>query len=65
MVEIEGTPQSLILGRVKGMYVDDLVSERDAKGRLKVHAERVDPIARLGAGEYLSFGEIHRRVRPA
>lgn len=63
--EIGGTPQSLILGRVKGVYVDDLVSERDAKGRLKVHAERVDPIGRLGAGEYVSFGEIHRRTRPA
>jgi flavin reductase (DIM6/NTAB) family NADH-FMN oxidoreductase RutF len=62
--EIGGTPQSLILGRVKGVYVDDAVTERDAKGRLKIHAERVDPIGRLGAGEYVSFGDIHRRARP-
>ena len=63
--EIGGTPQSLILGLVKGVYVDDAITSRDAKGRLKVHAERLNPIGRLGAGEFMIFGEVRRLARPA
>ena len=62
--EIGGLPQSLILGRVKGVYVDDQVTSRDAKGRLKIHADRIDPIARLGADEYMYCGELTRLRRP-
>lgn len=58
-------PQSLILGRVSGVYVDDAVVETDEKGRTKIMAERVDPVARLGASEYVSFGEKIRLQRPA
>ncbi len=63
--EVGGTPQSLILGRVKGVYIDDAVTVKDAKGRVKVDAERVDPLARLGASEYMTFGRIEHRTRPA
>ena len=63
--EIGGVPQSLILGRVKSVYLDDAVVGEDAKGRRKIMAERVDPIARLGGIEYMLFGEITSRVRPA
>lgn len=62
--EIGGTPQALILGRVRAIYVDDGVIEKDAKGRTRVLAERVDPLGRLGAGEYVSFGEIITVPRP-
>jgi flavin reductase (DIM6/NTAB) family NADH-FMN oxidoreductase RutF len=63
--EIGDLPQSLILGRVAGVWVADEVAGRDDRGRLKVHADRLDPIGRLGAGEYVTFGEIRRLRRPA
>ncbi len=62
--EIGGVPQSLILGLVRGVYVDDAVTSEDDKGRLKIRAERVDPLARLGASEFMTFGGIETRVRP-
>ena len=63
--EIGATPQALILGRVNQIYVDDSIVEQDAKGRLKVHADRFDPVSRLGASEYMSAGEVLVRRRPA
>ena len=62
--EIGGTPQSLILGRVRSIYVDDAVLRRDDRGRTRVAAEKVDPLGRLGADEYVTFGEILRIRRP-
>lgn len=62
--EIGNARQALILGRVTGIYIDDSVVERDAKGRLKVHADRLEPIGRLGAAEYMTFGEIVHLARP-
>ncbi len=62
--EIGAGPQALILGRVNTVYVDDAVCSRDAKGRLKVHADRINPIGRLGAGEYVTFGKIRCLARP-
>jgi len=43
---------------------DELVSE-DAKGRLKVDAAKLDPIGRLGGGEYVTAGEVIYIERPA
>jgi len=63
--EIGGVPQSLILGLVKGLYVDDAITSKDDRGRVKIHADRMDPVARLGASEYMTFGQIERRARPA
>jgi flavin reductase (DIM6/NTAB) family NADH-FMN oxidoreductase RutF len=51
-------PQALIFGRINSIYVDDAVCGVDAKGRFKVHADKLDPLARLGIGEYSSFGEV-------
>jgi flavin reductase (DIM6/NTAB) family NADH-FMN oxidoreductase RutF len=62
--EIGGVPQSLILGLVKGVYIDDSITSEDEKGRLKIHADRMDPLARLGASEFMTFGRIRTRVRP-
>jgi flavin reductase (DIM6/NTAB) family NADH-FMN oxidoreductase RutF len=63
--KIGGVPQSLILGRISGIHLDDGVVELDDKGRTKVNAERVDPLGRLGASEYVSFGEKIRLSRPS
>jgi flavin reductase (DIM6/NTAB) family NADH-FMN oxidoreductase RutF len=62
--EIGGTPQSLIFGQVRAIYVDDSVVSQDPKGRIKVAAEKVDPLGRLGVDEYVTFGEILRVRRP-
>ena len=57
-------PQSLIFGRVRSLYVDDDVVSKDGEGRLKIHAEKIDPLGRLGASEYVTFGEILSIPRP-
>jgi flavin reductase (DIM6/NTAB) family NADH-FMN oxidoreductase RutF len=62
--EIGGTPQSLILGLVKSIYVDDSVTRRDERGRVRVDARSVDPLGRLGPDEYASLGELIRVARP-
>lgn len=62
--EIGNSGQSLIFGEIKQIYIDDEVAARDAKGRLKVDTSRLDPIARLGASEYMGCGEVINLKRP-
>ena len=62
--ELGSTPQSIIYGRVNHIYIDDDITSVNEKGRLKVHADKLEPIARLGADEYMSFGDIIRMNRP-
>ncbi|MCZ7598659.1 MAG: flavin reductase family protein [Gammaproteobacteria bacterium] len=61
---VGATPQSLVLGQVERIFVDDSVVGEDGKGRAKVLAEKIRPLGRLGPNEYVTFGEIVRRVRP-
>jgi flavin reductase (DIM6/NTAB) family NADH-FMN oxidoreductase RutF len=56
--------QSLIFGEIKSIYIDDQCVEITDKGRLKIYADRIQPLARLGAGEYVSFGDILEAKRP-
>ena len=37
----------------------------DSKGRLKVMADKLDPIGRLGGGEYVMAGDVVTVARPA
>ena len=62
--ELGSTPQSIIYGKVNRIYIDDDITSINEKGRLKVHADKLEPIARLGADEYMSFGEIISLARP-
>jgi flavin reductase (DIM6/NTAB) family NADH-FMN oxidoreductase RutF len=62
--ELGSTPQSIIYGKVRHIYIDDAITSTSEKGRLKVHADRLDPVSRLGADEYMSLGEIIRLARP-
>jgi len=57
--------QDFIFGRVTDLYVDDQVVGKDAKGRIKIMADKVDPLGRLGGGEYVTFGEVLTVERPA
>jgi flavin reductase (DIM6/NTAB) family NADH-FMN oxidoreductase RutF len=63
--EIGGARQSLILGRVRRVFVDDAVTTVDDRGRLRVDAAKVNPIARLGPDQYLAGGEVLRVPRLA
>jgi len=56
--------QSLVFGEIEAIYLDDQCAEITDKGRLKVFADRVEPLSRLGAGEYASFGKILVAKRP-
>ncbi len=47
------------------LYLEDSVVGSDAKGRMKVLADKVDPIGRLGGGEYLLAGELISIERPS
>ncbi len=62
--ELGSTPQSIIYGKVNHIYVADEITSTSEKGRLKVHADRFEPISRLGANEYMSFGEVISLARP-
>lgn len=64
VIQLGGTPQNLVLGQVHRIFVDDAVVGEDAKGRTKIHADRIRPVGRLGASEYVTFGEILRKARP-
>ncbi|MEM7292281.1 MAG: flavin reductase family protein [Pseudomonadota bacterium] len=62
--EIGNNKTSLIFGRVNALYVADEVVAEDAKGRRVYAAEKIDPIGRLGGGEYTTFGEKIYIPRP-
>mgnify|MGYP000402385380 FL=1 len=62
--ELGDVPQSLIFIEVKQVYISDKVADIDEKQRIKVHADRIKPLARLGGGEYATINEPFNVVRP-
>jgi flavin reductase (DIM6/NTAB) family NADH-FMN oxidoreductase RutF len=62
--EIGPGKQSLIIGRVKQIYIDDGIIDTTVAGRIKVDAAKLDPIARLGGSEYAMLSEVVRLQRP-
>jgi len=57
--------QAIVFATLSSVYIDDAVADTDAKGRLKVNAEAVDAIGRLGGGEYITAGKVITVERPA
>ena len=57
-------PQTLVFAEIETIYVADDVVVKDAKGRDKIQSDLIKPLARLGAAEYASFGEIIEQQRP-
>ncbi len=57
--------QKLVFGEVRSVYVSDDCVRVNDQGRIKILADRVEPLSRLGAGEYATFGEILQAKRPA
>ena len=61
---VGNSKQSLVFAEIKSIYVADDCVEITNKGRTRILAERIRPLARLGAGEYATFGEILNAKRP-
>jgi len=57
--------QAIIFATLKHLYAADEVVGKDAKGRMCINAVDVDPIGRLGGGEYFGAGELIYFERPA
>lgn len=55
--------QSMILGRVVSLYLDDAIVDTGAQ-RLSILADKIDPIARLGGDDYACLGAILTVPRP-
>jgi len=62
--EIGETPQTLIFLEVKHLYLNEAVLRNENPERITIAAEKVDPLARLGGGEYASVGAPYRLKRP-
>ena len=57
--------QTIIYGKINALYIDDSIVDVNEKGRLKVHADKLQPISRLGANEYMCAGKVVQKPRPA
>lgn len=62
--EVGDVPQSLIFVEVKQVYINDQVADIDEKQRIKVHADKVLPLSRLGGGEYATINKPFEIIRP-
>ena len=56
--------QSLIIGEILHLHIADHVIRKDSKGRVVIDAKQVNPIARLGAGQYANLAEEIMLQRP-
>lgn len=65
IVPIADGPQHVVLARIHRIWVDDTVVSDDAKGRARIDATLLDPLLRLGAGDYAALGPLARPGRSA
>jgi len=57
--------QAIVFATLKHLYAAEEGVGKDAKGRMCVNAADVDPLGRLGGGEYFGAGELITVERPA
>jgi flavin reductase (DIM6/NTAB) family NADH-FMN oxidoreductase RutF len=62
---IGNNQQSLLFAELKEIYVADDCVEINEQGRLKIFADKIQPLSRLGASQYASFGDVMSAGRPA
>lgn len=61
--EIGNSPQQLVFVQAISLYLNDtVVNEKD--GRMYINALSVNPLARLGANQYASLGDLISKSRP-
>lgn len=64
VMSIDGSKQTMVLLKVESVFVDDALVEQDTKGRVKVEADKLNPLGRLGAGEYWVEGHSLKKPMP-
>jgi flavin reductase (DIM6/NTAB) family NADH-FMN oxidoreductase RutF len=57
-VKIDESSQILVFARISKIWVDDAAVDKDAKDRIVIDPEVVNPLLRLGAGKYGKLGEV-------
>jgi len=62
--ELGDAAQTLIFVEIKHLYLSEKVVEQDAKGRLNILADKVQPLARLGGGQYSGITAPFSLQRP-
>ena len=62
--EIGNHHQALVLAEINAIYIADDCTETNEKNRLVVDAEKIQPLSRLGASQYASFGQVLTAHRP-
>jgi len=62
--ELGDAGQTLIFAEIKHLYISENVAELDSKQRIKVHSDRINPLARLGGGEYAAITAPFSMLRP-
>lgn len=55
---------TFMLGLVRQLYIADSIVQDDGNGRFKLDTKALNPLSRLGAGEYASFGEVIQLKSP-
>jgi flavin reductase (DIM6/NTAB) family NADH-FMN oxidoreductase RutF len=58
VTEIGPQGQALILGLIESVYLDDEIVQTNEKGLLRVDANKLDPLTRLGGDEYGTLGRV-------
>ncbi len=64
ILEYGETPQGIIFGEIRSMWVDDAIASTDEKGRVQIDAAGLAPLARLGGNDYAELGSILTVERP-
>jgi len=62
--EIGNTPQAVIYGEIKAMYINDNAVNLENAERLEVDSQSIDPLSKLGGPFYGALGEQFKIVRP-
>ncbi|XAW90508.1 flavin reductase family protein [Vibrio sp. CDRSL-10 TSBA] len=61
--EIGSTPQTLLIAKVEKVYLASYIAEQHGEG-LKVDARKLNPLSRLGGGEYATLDKVFSFQRP-
>lgn len=64
VMPIDNSKQTMVLLKVESVFVDDAMASTDDKGRVKINADNIDPLARLGTGEYWVEGHSLKKSMP-
>jgi len=63
--EIGNTPQAVIYGEIKAMYINDEVVNLNNTNRLEINSAKVDPLSKLGGPFYSALGKEFSINRPS